>query len=297
VDRLPLEPRGRQGTGLPDESSRRRGGQADRLQVERVGPRLVARLEAAGPRGRGRGSRRPARGRGGRGEYEEEDGEADRAAPAPIQARRRGLPARDPLARPRLRRREEDVFPADLRPVRRLESRLVARRRPDRLREQPHPAGRRRIPEHRHLRGRGARGRDPARGGERAGPGHQPRVEPRRAVACVRGGRRPEAPVVRREPPGARPGGGGALAAAHGGARPQRRGSPLRARRPFGPVPARGRRKPAPSARGRRGRQRPSRGRGRAGRAGVRRRQGRDDRGARELVAAAGRDLPRRCSA
>ena len=77
-------------------------------KAERVGPRLVARPQAAGAGGRGRGPGRGRR-RGGRSGRRRRRRQADRRAAPAVQARRRGLPARAPHARPRLRRRDEDV--------------------------------------------------------------------------------------------------------------------------------------------------------------------------------------------
>ena len=121
VARVPLGPRGRQGAGLPARPPRRRGGEAHRLQGERLGVRLVAGLEAPRARGLGRGSRRAAE--DGADKDKKKTREADRHRAAAVHARRRGLPARAALAPPRLRRRGEDGVPAHLRPLRRLRAR------------------------------------------------------------------------------------------------------------------------------------------------------------------------------
>ena len=292
VDRVPLGPRGKEDAGVPHEPERRRGGEAHRLQGLGLGPRLVPRLQAARPRGPRRRPRRA--GRGGRGEArgrEEGDGEADRPAPPAVQARRRRLPPRGPEARPRLRRREEDLRPGHLGSLRRFRPRLVARRPVDRLREQPHAARPRPVAGRERLRGRGPRGRHPPRHRDESRHGRLPGLEPRREMGRLRRRRRPEGLLVRREPRRPGPGRRRGLAAAHRRARPQRDEPPLHARRPRRAVPPRGPGQPAPRPRERRGRGGRARRLRRARRAGVRRGARRRRRRARELGPAASRDL------
>ena len=160
VDRVRLEPRGRQGAGVPAEPQGRRGGQAHRLQGRRFhfawspdSKRLALVVSDEDPDAPEEGAE----------EDEEEDG-AGRSSMRRLQFMSDG----DGYLKDE--RTHVHVFDvakktASSSPPAPSTTRTRPGRRTavDRVREQSHAAGRGPSLEHRHLRGRGARGRDPAR--------------------------------------------------------------------------------------------------------------------------------------
>ena len=258
----------------------RRGGEAVKLtelQGGRFGPRLVTRFEAPGARGLGRGSGRRARCRDG-----EEEPAAKEKTAKPIVLRRLQF-KRDGEGYLRELRSHVHVFDVAKKTSFQLTSGPFDDSDPvwspdghaDRLRQQPHAAGRRPFAEQRHLRGRGASEGEVPRA-RRDRPEPRPRAPP----GAPTGSRSPSSRAATRRTCGTARATWRSFPAAGGAPRPLTAAldrnvllAPLRARRPLAAVPDRGRRQPAPGARRRRGRRRRARRRRRAGGAGLRRRR------------------------